>query len=145
MKKRIRNTFLAAVLAPCLISTSVSAAPAVDELEESKAQAESEAAALQDELTALLTQINELEGQLIANGEKLLETEADLSAAEEKEAKLYEDMKNRIKYMYEGGQADMLSMLLAAENFTDFLNKAEYASMIHTYDRQKLQELQETQ
>ena len=145
MKKRIRDTFLAAVLAPCLISTPAYAAPSVDELEESKAQAESEAAALQDELTALLTQINELEEQLIQNGEKLLQTEADLGAAEEKEAKLYEDMKNRIKYMYEGGQTNTMSMLLAAENFSDFLNKAEYASMIHAYDRRKLLELQETQ
>ena len=133
MKKRIRDTFLAAVLAPCLISTPAYAAPSVDELEESKAQAESEAAALQDELTALLTQNNELEEQLIQNGGKLLQTEADLGAAEEKEAKLYEDMKNRIKYMYEGGQTNTMSMLLAAENFSDFLNKAEYASMIHAY------------
>ena len=134
MKKRIRNTFLAATLAPCLISGSVSAAPSMDELEGNKAQAESEAAALEEELTALLTQINELEGQLIENGERLIQTENDLSAAEEKEAK-----------QYEGGQTDTLSMLLSAENFSDFLNKAEYASMIHTYDRQKLQELQETQ
>lgn len=145
MKKRIRYTLLAATLAPCLISTSVSAAPSVDELEGSKAQAESEAAALQDELTELLTRIDELEGQLIENGEKLIRTEADLSAAEEKEAKQYEDMKTRIKYMYEGGQTDTLSMLLSAKDFSDFLNKAEYASMIHTYDRQKLQELQDTQ
>lgn len=145
MKKRIRNTFLAATLAPCLISGSVSAAPSMDELEGNKAQAESEAAALEEELTALLTQINELEGQLIENGERLIQTENDLSAAEEKEAKQYADMKTRIKYMYEGGQTDTLSMLLSAENFSDFLNKAEYASMIHTYDRQKLQELQETQ
>ena len=36
-------------------------------------------------------------------------------------------------------------MLLSAKDFSDFLNKAEYASMIHTYDRQKLQELQDTQ
>ncbi len=145
MKKRIRYTLLAATLAPCLISTSVSAAPSVDELKGSKAQAESEAAALQDELTELLTRIDELEGQLIENGEKLIRTEADLSAAEEKEAKQYEDMKTRIKYMYEGGQTDTLSMLLSAKDFSDFLNKAEYASMIHTYDRQKLQELQDTQ
>lgn len=145
MKKRIRYTLLAATLAPCLISTSVSAAPSVDELEGSKAQAESEAAALQDELTELLTRIDELEGQLIENGEKLIRTEADLSAAKEKEAKQYEDMKTRIKYMYEGGQTDTLSMLLSAKDFSDFLNKAEYASMIHTYDRQKLQELQDTQ
>lgn len=117
----------------------------MDELEGNKAQAESEAAALEEELTALLTQINELEGQLIENGERLIQTENDLSAAEEKEAKQYADMKTRIKYMYEGGQTDTLSMLLPAENFSDFLNKAEYASMIHTYDRQKLQELQETQ
>lgn len=145
MNKKIRNTFLAVALTPCLAATPVSAAPSVEELEGSKAQAESEAAALQDELTGLLTKINELEGKLIENGEKLLQTEEDLSAAEEKEAKQYAEMKTRIKYMYEGGQTDALELLFSAESFPDFLNKAEYASMIHTYDRQKISELQETQ
>ena len=126
MKKRIRNTFLAATLAPCLISGSVSAAPSMDELEGNKAQAESEAAALEEELTALLTQINELEGQLIENGERLIQTENDLSAAEEKEAKQYADMKTRIKYMYENGSASLLEMLFSAEKMAGFLNKADF-------------------
>lgn len=143
MKKRIRYTLLAATLAPCLISTSVSAAPSVDELKGSKAQAESEAAALQDELTELLTRIDELEGQLIENGEKLIRTEADLSAAEEKEAKQYEDMKTRIKYMYEHGNATLLEMLFSAEDMTDFLNKADFIENLSEYDRESLDKLKE--
>lgn len=53
-------------------------------------------------------------------------------------------MKVRIKYMYEKGQSDIWSALLTAENFTDFINKAEYASNVHSYDRTQLEELQKT-
>lgn len=48
-------------------------------------------------------------------------------------------MKIRIKHMYENGESDVWAVLLTAENFSDFLNKAEYASNIHTYDREQLE------
>ena len=46
----------------------------------------------------------------ILNGE-ILKTSDNLKQAEENEAQQYEDMKSRIKYMYEHGNATLLEML----------------------------------
>src|SRR5699024_2365465 len=57
----------------------------------------------------------------------------------------YADMKVRIKYMYENGESDLWEVFLEAKDFSDFLNKAEYVSNVHSYDRQQLEELKKTQ
>ncbi len=86
-----------------------------------------------------------MEEQLIETGEKITQTEEDLEAAEAKAEEQYADMKLRIKFMYEYGGADMLEALLSAEDFSDFINQADYISNVNSYDRQKLNELKETQ
>lgn len=60
-----------------------------------------------------------------------------------KENKQYEDMKTRIKYMYENGNASLLEMLFSAKNMTDFLNKADFIENLSDYDRQALTQLQD--
>ena len=67
-----------------------------------------------------------------------------LKAAEEKEEQQYEDMKLRIKYMYEKGDASMLVSLIESDSFADLVNKAEYIQNVHTYDRKMLDEYVET-
>lgn len=86
-----------------------------------------------------------MEEQLIETGEKITQTEEDLEAAEAKAEEQYADMKLRIKFMYEYGGADMLEALLSAEDFSDFINQADYISNVNSCDRQKLNELKETQ
>ena len=53
------------------------------------------------------------------------------------------DMKTRIKYMYENGNASLLEMLFSAKNMTDFLNKADFIENLSDYDRQALTQLQD--
>ena len=77
----------------------------------------------------------------ITNGE-ILRTQEALATAQADEAKQYEDMKTRIKYMYETGNATLLEMLFSAETMTDFLNKADFIQNISSYDREMLEELQ---
>ena len=79
----------------------------------------------------------------ITNGE-IQRTKDSLADAEANEAQQYEDMKTRIKYMYETGNATLLEMLFSAENMTDFLNKADFIQNISNYDRDMLTELQKT-
>ena len=55
----------------------------------------------------------------------------------------YEDMKSRIKYMYEHGSATMLEMLFSAENMSDFLNKADFIENLSNYDRKALNNLKD--
>lgn len=143
--KRFGRVLAAAVLLPCMAVTTVTAAPSTDELEQQKAEAENEVQDLQAELAELLNKVAEMEEQLIATGEKITQTQQDLEEAQAKADAQYDDMKIRIKYMYEDGSSDMWEALLTAEDFSDFLNKAEYISTVHSYDRQKLEELQQTQ
>lgn len=143
--KRFGRVLAAAVLLPCMAVTTVTAAPSTDELEQQRKEAENEVQDLQAELTELLNKVAEMEEQLIATGEKITQTQQDLEEAQAKADAQYEDMKIRIKYMYEDGDSDIWEALLTAEDFSDFLNKAEYISTVHFYDRQKLAELQQTQ
>lgn len=143
--KRLGRVLAAAVLLPCMAVTTVTAAPSTDELEQQRKEAENEVQDLQAELAELLNKVAEMEEQLIATGEKITQTQQDLEEAQAKADAHYDDMKIRIKYMYEDGSSDMWEALLTAEDFSDFLNKAEYISTVHSYDRQKLEELQQTQ
>ena len=52
-------------------------------------------------------------------------------------------MKDRIKFMYEGGSASLLEILFSSEDMGDFLNRAEYVTVISDYDREMLDEFQE--
>ena len=63
-----------------------------------------------------MEKLDELETDLIAKGEEITQAEEDLKKAEEKEKQQYEDMKLRIKYMYEQGDVSMLETLVTADN-----------------------------
>ena len=51
----------------------------------------------------------------------------------------YDDMKLRIKYMYEAGNDSAFETLVTSDDFTDLLSKAEYVQNVHSYDRKQLQ------
>lgn len=138
--KRVFNTFLAALLIVSLMAPTVLATPSVDELKNDKKEAEQEVKELQEALSEIISKINQLESDLIAKGEEIQAAEADLKEAEEKEQKQYEDMKLRIKFMYESGDTDAIEAIFQSENFSEMLNRAEYVQNVHAYDRQMLDE-----
>ena len=88
------------------------------ELEQQKAEAQAEADGLQSQLNTLLEKMTELENALIDKGEEIQQAQTNLAAAEEKRQKQYEDMKLRIKYMYENGNATLIEMILESGDFT---------------------------
>lgn len=57
----------------------------------------------------------------------------------------YEEMQQRIKFMYEMGNQSYLELFLTADSFADFLNKADYIEMINRYDRQMLDKYIQTE
>lgn len=113
-------------------------------LESQKASAQGEVSALQNQLNSLMTKMNELETQLIENGQKITQAEADLQVAEEKEQQQYEDLKLRIKYMYEEGEDSALERILSSGSIAEVLTQAEYVQKVHEYDRNQLEVYQET-
>ena len=138
--KKFSTKLLAAVVTSSLIVTPVMAAPSTESIEQEKAAAQSEEASLKSQLTEVVTQINQIEEDLTEKGEQIIQTTADLAEAEETEKQQYEDMKLRIKYMYEQGNGSAVEALVTSEDFSDLVNKAEYVQNVHDYDREKLAE-----
>ena len=116
----------------------------VSNLQNSKNAAQSEVNSLQSELQTLIEKMSKLEDDLVSTGQQITQAQDDLTVAKEKEHQQYEDMKKRIKYMYEEGNSTAIETLISAENFSDLLNKAEYVQNVHSYDRKQLQEYIDT-
>lgn len=141
--RKFKYVFAASILASSMVVTPVFADD-VSNLQNSKSAAQSEVNSLQDELQALIEKMNDLEEKLMSTGQQIVQAQDDLVVAEEKEHQQYEDMKKRIKYMYEAGNTSAIETLISAENFSDLLNKAEYVQNVHSYDRKQLQEYIDT-
>ena len=131
----------------CSVAVGLSVLPAfadedIKSLENQTSALESELAGINQDILDLNDEITTAEMQIeILQGEIERTTDA-LAVAEENEQQQYEDMKTRIKYMYEHGNASLLEMLFSAENMTDFLNKADFIEHLSEYDRNALDELQ---
>lgn len=122
----------------------VSAEESAQSLESKTSDLTGQLAGINQELVAISDQISTTEMQVeITNGE-IQRTKDSLADTQAKEAQQYNDMKTRIKYMYETGSASLLEMLFSAEDMSDFLNKADFIQNISDYDRKMLSELQET-
>ena len=142
-KKRRIRTGLALL---CSLAVVFSVFPAyadddIESLEDQTSALESELQGINQEILSLSEEISSTEMQVeILNGE-IARTEDSLAEAETNEQKQYDDMKTRIKYMYENGNATLLEMLFSAEDMADFLNKADFIENLSQYDRDALNEL----
>ena len=136
----------AALLCTFALTLSVFPVHATDSIESLESQTsalENELAGINQDILDLSNQISDTEMQIEILNSSIDKTQDDLLDAEEKENKQYEDMKTRIKYMYENGNASLLEMLFSAKNMTDFLNKADFIENLSDYDRQALTQLQD--
>ena len=145
LKRRLQTgTALICSLAMAFSVLPVSAEESTQSPESKTSDLAGQLAGINQELVAISDQISTTEMQVeITNGE-IQRTKDSLADTQAKEAQQYNDMKTRIKYMYETGSASLLEMLFSAEDMTDFLNKADFIQNISDYDRKMLTELQET-
>lgn len=142
-----RGQALAALLCSLALIGSIFPAYAEDiaSLENKTSELQNQLDGINEELLAISDEISSTKMQIeISNGE-IQRTKDSLAIAEANEQKQYEDMKTRIRYMYESGNASLLEMLFSADNMTDFLNKADFIQNISDYDREMLDELRKTQ
>lgn len=121
----------------------VSADNDISSLENQASALEDQLAGINEDILALSDEISGTEMQLAVLSGDMDRTADELKVAEENEAKQYTDMKDRIKYMYEHGNATLLEMLFSAENMADFLNKADFIENLSSYDRDALNELKD--
>lgn len=138
--KNWKNVLIAALVVSMLIVEAAMASPSVDDLKEEKAEAEIELSSLENELDVIVKKISELETELVEKGAEVQKVEGELAEAEEKEKTQYENMKLRIKFMYEAGETDTLETLFSSKSFAELINRVEYVQNVHSYDREMLEE-----
>ncbi len=113
------------------------------ELESQKTDLKNYVSVLDGNLAKIEQNIADLKVQIAAKETDIAQTEAELEAAMEKEEKQQKSMIARIRLMYEKGDSYIIEMLLQAQSFGDFLNRADYMEKIMTYDKQKWEEYTE--
>lgn len=143
MRKNILKTITAVMLITAMTAMTVFADD-VNSLTNKKKNAQSELDSLQNQLSYLLIQMDTLEGNMATKSDQIAQANVELTAAQEVQKQQYEDMKLRIKYMYEDQSVSMAEALLTSDNMSEVLNKAEYMQQVYDYDRGKLQEMATT-
>lgn len=116
----------------------------ISDIENQKSSLQSEIDSLDSELVNIIANMGILEDELADKQTQLDQVNADLAQAEANEQAQYDNMKKRIRYMYENGDTSYVDILLGASDFADFLNRIEYTKQVYEYDRNLLTTYQET-
>ena len=151
MKVRVVRALIASVAVSTLFVTTAFVTPVfaepenqVETLENQKSEVEAQADSVNTQLVSLLVSYKALQQDIENQQVRIGEVGQDLAVAQENEQKQYEDMKLRIKYMYENGDASFAGAILTATSYSDLVNKSEYVEKVHGYDRNKLMEYVQT-
>lgn len=99
---------------------------------------------LDGQLMTIQDRLTQLELRIAEKEREVSQIKEQLAAAEEDVEDQYASMKQRIKFMYERGNQTYVAMILGAENFSEMINKAEYIEELSNYDRDMLEEYQNT-
>ncbi len=109
------------------------------ELENAKAQLESEISALDSSLVSVMISIDTLKGDIENKEIEIIRTKQDLAKAQKARDKQYESMKKRIQCLYEqGGDTAWFQMMLNSEDLSELLTRAENTQQMYEQDRKNL-------
>ena len=127
------------------LQNNLEAAQALKEsLQEAKDELSGHVVQLDNEMSQVTAKLIEVEHLLEKKEAEHQQTEVKLQEAKENVEKQYEDMKIRIQFMYEHGSMSFIEILLSCSSFSEMLNKAEYIEQVSAYDRQMLDQYEET-
>lgn len=116
----------------------------IENIQSQQQALQSQIDALDADLVNIIMNLDILEGELSDKQTELDNVTAQLAQAQEDEQNQYDAMKKRIVYMYENGDDSYIEALVGATDFSDLLNRLEYAQQIYDYDRNLLTQYQET-
>ena len=140
--KKCIQTNIACMCAIVLLGLPIVVGAAdIKSMEEKSTDLEKQLSNVDQELLGIGTEIADVETQIGDTIAEIERTRELLAIARNREAEQYEDMKLRIKYMYENGSMSMLEVIVSAENMGDFLNRIDFIQNISEYDRNKLEDL----
>lgn len=109
-----------------------------EDLEKDKLSAEEKLEKLKKEYKSLSNDLAELEKRQKEKEEEIADKTAELEKAVRVREEQYEDMKKRIRYLYEQPQESLLTMLFTNSDIVSALDKIDSIMKIQEYDRDKL-------
>lgn len=143
-KKRIARYGTALI---CAFGVALSSMPVhaedIKSLENKTSNLQDQLDGINQDMVEISDKIAETEAQIEESNNEVFRLEASLQISRNNEEKQYENMKSRIKYMYENGSESMISMLFSADSMADLLNKADFVQNVTEYDRDMLENLVE--
>lgn len=143
-KKRIARYGTALI---CAFGVALSSMPVhaedIESLENKTSNLRDQLDGINQDMVEISDKIAETEAQIEESNNEVFRLEASLQISRNNEEKQYDNMKSRIKYMYENGSETMISMLFSADSMADFLNKADFVQNVTEYDRDMLENLVE--
>ena len=123
---------------------SVHAEPSSSELQKKTSNLQSELNGLNGQLNNLITQMDAMSQEAEELAGAMTETQNRLNEAQAAGEEQYEAMKLRIRFMYEKGNTAMLTSILESKSIADLLNLVEYVNEVYDYDRELLEEYENT-
>jgi len=148
MKTRLKQRlkFLVCIVAALAITiTSLPVSASEDELVQTTDELQTQLASLDQDLLAISEEIDTTELRIEITHAEIIRTAHNLELAIADEARQFEEMKIRIRYIYEMSSGSLLEFLLSSESVSDFLNRAEFIQAINAHDREMLDLLVATQ
>ena len=137
-----RKRFISLTLTASMLSVMMSCAfdipvfaDKINDIQEQIDETKEEIQEIDSQLVDLMAEISVLESEIATNAENIQNMQQELALAQQAEQTQYNNMKARMRYLYENGDTDMLSMFMESQSFTAFLNNVEYANMLLEYDR----------
>lgn len=143
LKQRLRVMIICFCIVSMLVLAPEVHAAEINSLESQSSNLENTLDSIDEELLEIGTKIAENENALDAINGDIVKTEEQLAIARKDEDTYYDEMKLRIRYIYENSGESMLGIILSAESFADFVNKVEFVQSISEYDRNMFEQLQE--
>lgn len=112
----------------------------IESMESQSSNLKKELDNVNQELLDIGNDIADVEEKIEETTGEIEKTREQLAIAKHSEAQQYEELKLRIKYMYENDNVTMLEVLVSAESMTEFLNRVDFIQNVSEYDRNKLEE-----
>ena len=113
----------------------------IDGLKDSKADIQTKVKELDQQLTSISLEITNTQAQLEEKSAEITDTQSELEDAQADVASQAEAMSKRIQFMYENsGKMSYLEAFFQSGSMAEFLNQAEYIRQISEYDRDMLQQ-----
>lgn len=98
----------------------------------------------QEKISSLSAQLDDTKAGMDKTQEEIEQTQEALEASREDSRQQYEQMKQRIRFMYENSMGNMLEFVLDSKSLSEALRRVNYFQAVADYDRLKLEEYKET-